>query len=304
MPDEGAAPPSCQDKFFAAIEAGEVSIVRSCLARDLALVAAIDSRQIPSFRGSQAAHSQHVGSGLGSKPAKSKQRDGETALHVAARHNQLEVARLLVTHGAEVNAQTYHGRTVLQHALVFGAADLSLIRFLVECGADINVGSSIIGIFSRTDWWEIIECLLKNGFNVRTALQKNGRTLLDAIVLRLEHPWNVDFEPIIETLLSYGADVNLSGRPDEDPPLVLAAVQGCVGVVRLLVSAGADSRLGSSRTGTALHAAAKHGSSGLVELLLAAGADPFANNNNGKTALELTQPYLDTLELVERFAKR
>ncbi len=117
-------------------------------------------------------------------------------------------------------------------------------------------------------------------------------------------PWNLDFEPIIQTLLTYGAEVNLGGREDEDPPIVRTAALGCVGVARLLIAAGADPNLTSLRRHTALHAAARQGSFELIELLLAAGADPSKVNSNGQSALQLTQPYLDTLELVERLLQK
>jgi ankyrin repeat protein len=241
---------------------------------------------------------------LGDNPAKPTQPDGETALHVATRHNQLDAARLLTANGADVNAVTRQQRTPLELALFFGAADLDLIRFLIENGAEIKVGSSIIRVLNRTDCKAIIEFLLENGFDVNTPIQKNGRTLLDSIVLRLEHPWDMDYEPMVTTLLRHGADVNLRGRPDGDPPLVLAAFQGCVGIARLLIAAGADPASGSPRIGTALHAAAKHGSSELVKLLLTAGADPLALNSDGESALELIRPYEETFELVERLVNR
>ncbi len=58
-------------------------------------------------------HQNRVGSGLGDKSAKVHPPSNETALHVAVRYNQLAVARLLVTHGAEVNAVS-RDRTPLQ----------------------------------------------------------------------------------------------------------------------------------------------------------------------------------------------
>lgn len=65
--------------------------------------------------------------------AKAKDAKGETPLHHAARHGELEVIKLLLAHGADPNAKTPVGATPLHVARAFGeerAADL-----LVEAGA-------------------------------------------------------------------------------------------------------------------------------------------------------------------------
>jgi len=111
MPTDPEIPQSSQDEFFAAIEAGEVAIVRRYLERDPALANAINSRPLPSFPTFQEEHPERVGSGLGGRPAKAERRNSETALHVAVRLNRLEVSRLLVAHGAAVNALTQSSKT-------------------------------------------------------------------------------------------------------------------------------------------------------------------------------------------------
>jgi uncharacterized protein len=55
-------------------------------------------------------------------------------LHSAAASRQLEIARLLVDAGADVNERQEHGFTPLHAAAQNG--DLDLTRMLLECGAD------------------------------------------------------------------------------------------------------------------------------------------------------------------------
>ena len=62
--------------------------------------------------------------------------DDETPLTVAAFHGHTEIARMLLTAGAEVNALTPRG-TALGLAARFGRADL--VRLLVAAGADPNL---------------------------------------------------------------------------------------------------------------------------------------------------------------------
>jgi ankyrin repeat protein len=57
--------------------------------------------------------------------------DGQTPLHVAASYGNLEISRILVEHGADVTARDLKGRTPLH-----GAASVQVARFLVEHGAD------------------------------------------------------------------------------------------------------------------------------------------------------------------------
>jgi uncharacterized protein len=57
-------------------------------------------------------------------------------LHSAAATSQLECARLLVEHGADVNARQSGGYTPLHEAA--GNGDLELARLLLDAGADRN----------------------------------------------------------------------------------------------------------------------------------------------------------------------
>ena len=62
--------------------------------------------------------------------------DGETTLHLALYHNQIEIFKTLLEAGADINATCEHGNSVLHYAVYNG--DLEAIRTLVERGADIN----------------------------------------------------------------------------------------------------------------------------------------------------------------------
>jgi ankyrin repeat protein len=65
---------------------------------------------------------------------------GNTALWFAAQGpapNGLEVARLLIKAGANINRKCEHGRTALQMAAAWGHLDV--VQFLIEKGADISI---------------------------------------------------------------------------------------------------------------------------------------------------------------------
>jgi len=65
-----------------------------------------------------------------------KDKDGNTALHVAAGNGHAEIVELLIAKGADVNAQGYFGRTPLHRA---SAADHKKIaELLIASGAEVN----------------------------------------------------------------------------------------------------------------------------------------------------------------------
>jgi hypothetical protein len=81
---------------------------------------------------------------------------GNTALHAAASHGQLEVARFLLAQGAPVNAFNGWGETPLHCAAAAG--HLEMIACLLEHGADIN--ARLAGSALGTPLWSASEKLL------------------------------------------------------------------------------------------------------------------------------------------------
>ena len=79
---------------------------------------------------------------------------------------------------------------------------------------------------------------------------------------------------LAEVLLRHGADANANGYEANKgltPPVVLAAWEGSLETLRVLLEGGADPNISAS-TETALYTAAEHHAPDKVELLLAHGA--------------------------------
>ncbi|GAB4354567.1 MAG: VIT domain-containing protein [Candidatus Abyssubacteria bacterium] len=66
-----------------------------------------------------------------------KDKDGRTALMLAALQGHTKIARALLDNGADVNAQDDEGYTALMHAAQAGHA--AIVKMLLEKGADLNL---------------------------------------------------------------------------------------------------------------------------------------------------------------------
>jgi ankyrin repeat protein len=104
-------------------------------------------------------------------------KNGFTPLHMAAGFGQLEVGQRLLSHGADVNAQTNSTQTPLQIAAALG--HLEFARMLLEHEALVNVpaddGETPLHRASRNGCVEIARLLLENGAD-RSARNNEGIT--------------------------------------------------------------------------------------------------------------------------------
>jgi ankyrin repeat protein len=96
---------------------------------------------------------------------------------------------------------------------------------------------------------------------------------------------------IVELLLARGANPNVATDRNETP-LQIAAYNGNVEIVRMLIEAGAKVDAADTQYGfTALASAARNGHVGVIRLLLNAGADPSRKIVDGRTPLDLAKHY-------------
>jgi ankyrin repeat protein len=303
------------NEFFTAIEAGDIAIVRRYLEQDGSAANSIDCRLTP-VDPQWKERAALVGDGLTDNPPESGPLPTETALHVAARHQQTEIARLLLNHGAEVNAVNKSRMTALYFAMyaLGRALNMDLLELLVERGADVNAtnkkGNSML--LQLVFGWErdplpALDLLLRHGAHVN-AVDNQGRTALDCAMIYLGSPGN--HVPRVELLLRYGANVNPVRKVDGDPspPLCMVARNGNAAVARLLIEAGADVNA-MDRWGTPLFHAASRGHDKIVDLLLAAGADPRvparqigcdSSDEFDQTPLDAVRPFEETLDHFEK----
>jgi ankyrin repeat protein len=183
--------------------------------------------------------------------AKATNHFGATALMAAVAGGDVKSVRLLIRHGADVNAQAAAnemgfilggGRSPLMWAAFRG--NVSLLKLLIEAGADVNGVGGLGNPLAQAAWGEYTaaaEVLIEHGARVNQAGPMDGYAPLH---------WAASTErqdtDLMKLLLSHGADPNLGGGENVNAflgtpqtPLMLARRRGDTPVVAALSAAGA-----------------------------------------------------------------
>ena len=183
--------------------------------------------------------------------AKATNNWGATTLMAATAGGDVESARLLIEHGANVNAMPIAnppsfvfngGRSPLGWAAYRG--DLPMIKALLTAGADIN-GECLFGTPLEQSAWnncfDTCKYLLDHGANPNYVSHFDTYTALH---------WASSTEKtdssIVKLLIAHGANPNLGGGESVDAflsvdqtPLMLARRRGETSIVKALLAAGA-----------------------------------------------------------------
>jgi len=238
-----------------------------------------------------------------------KRDDPFTPLHWAALHGHKEIAELLITNGADVNATTAWGSTPLHKAAQYGHKEI--VELLIAKGADVNAkagdndtGDTPLHKAAFNNHKEIAELLIAKGADVNVK-DDFGRTPLDkakykpeiADLLRKHGGKTGDWFKAGESIftaakvghieavkqhLAAGTDVDARDRQDKTPLHWVETKE----VAELLIAEGADVHAKDKYGWTPLHQAARSGRNEIVGLLIAKGADVNAKDKKGKTPLD------------------
>ncbi|KAI4126476.1 MAG: hypothetical protein LQ338_003726 [Usnochroma carphineum] len=185
------------------------------------------------------------------------QNTGKIALHHAAETDHIEVAQMLIDHGADSSKADSQGKTAVHHSL--RGRDLRCLKFFVHGGAD-----TIIQDLEGMTIWHL-------------AAQEGNAQALTILLNRSE-----DSAPAIDIKAKNGKT-----------PLLCASGGRSKEAVSLLLNAGSNLDDTASDGSSSLHYAAESGSpenseSGsleVVEFLMEQGVDPFAVTGDGLNAI-------------------
>jgi len=257
---------------------------------------------------------------------------GQTALHVAALHGNVESITSLLELGLDPNIQNSRGLTALHFAAAANARAPETCQALVSAGADPYLADTCGSLpYERAETDELrkalggpdprlfqfaedgkdqdLEALLKELRSERAVsfVDPDGRTMLHLASAK-------GHRKVVELLLANKADPNAPDRRG-NTPLHVAVREGNRGTAELLLHGGASPKLPNLRvnayTGgdwlsreshqalepldqTPLHVAVEEGDTATAALLLEAGAEVNAVDYDGKTPLHLALEEGDT----------
>ncbi|MEY2393612.1 ankyrin repeat domain-containing protein [Wolbachia endosymbiont of Tettigetta isshikii] len=105
----------------------------------------------------------------------STSKEGFTPLHSAAKIKQEEVAKLLISYEADINAQDKTGKTPIFYAIE--NADLKITKLLLTNRANVKDNPELLNIAVKKECIEIVEALLQHDADINSS-DKYGRTAL------------------------------------------------------------------------------------------------------------------------------
>jgi ankyrin repeat protein len=183
---------------------------------------------------------------------------GMTPLQIAARESRIEVAKLLLERGADVNAKAAAGRTALQLAKD-SAIDREPIDVWFDRGIfDVLLSHGAACDFATAAWLGKIDLV---------------RQMLDS-------------SPALATSMAAVIPAhNHLRREGEEPAIFLPLREGHTAVVTLLLDRGSDVNALSLEGMPLLHEASAWGRSDVLRILLARNVAPNQPGRSGETAL-------------------
>ena len=208
-------------------------------------------------------------------------------LHQAAGRGKKEIAELLITSGADVNATRWYG-AFLTHsytALHLAASNghREVVDLLLAHGADVNAKNTRQEAF-RGDNWAMTP--------MHSAVIGGNAAIVKALI-------------------------EAKAKPDEPNygglrPLYYAAKNGATNIVALLLEDKTDVNAKARKTGSnpacpsALHIAARSGPTGIVRMLISHKADVTVKDEDGRTPLDEArdQNHADVVRLLEDAQKK
>ncbi len=142
------------------------------------------------------------------------QGDGMTALHWAARYDEVDQARMLIVAGARLEASTRNGNYTPLH-LASRAGSARVVKLLLESGANANAatttgGSTPLHLAAAQGDRQAVAELLAHGAQVDARDSAWGQTPL---------MWAANFDRVLamRVLLSGGADLKAASKVEDIP---------------------------------------------------------------------------------------
>ncbi|KAK6627845.1 hypothetical protein RUM44_010324 [Polyplax serrata] len=193
--------------------------------------------------------------------------EGESLLSLACSAGYLELAQVLLAMHANVEDRGVKGDcTPLMEAASAGHPDI--VKLLINHGAEVNAqscsGNTPLMYACSGGHEAVVRVLLENEANVEDHNENGHTPLMEAA--------SAGHVGVAKILLDHGAGINTHSNEFKESALTLACYKGHLDMVRFLLEAGADQEHKTDEMHTALMEASMDGHVEVARLLLDSGA--------------------------------
>ncbi len=226
-----------------------------------------------------------------------KNKDGGTALHYAAYHQNTAAVKFLIEKGADINVKNNN----FSSPLIFAVSgihynNLETVKLIIKSGANPKTETAIIcgndtvgSLIGAAAYKGSLPCVKyfveeqkispdTKGYNPKTKMH-TGNTALQIAM-------NQDAPEIVSYLCTKNININQKDKRGRTP-FLYAVEKNDNDLQKLLINKGTDINISDRYGNTALHNAVRNNDTELVEFLTARGANLNAQNANGNTALHI-----------------
>jgi ankyrin repeat protein len=206
-----------EQAFMSAARKGDVAALKGALAAGVAVDRVDEVGNTALMRAAGWGQTSAVDVLLAARASLAPMRDGETALHLAAKRGHVAAIRSLVAAKADVNMRAHDNSDTPLLSAVKGGRPAA-VRTLVDLGADPNVSESSMTALEYAVWRAdaaVVRELLKNGraaVNSRHASAKESP--LHGALWCKNRDDNVE---LIQTLVDAGADLTATNQEGDSP---------------------------------------------------------------------------------------
>jgi len=218
---------------------------------------------------------EHIGKILDNKaPVDARNRDGDTALHIAVRMNQRQNAEFLISRGASIFSANAAGESPLYLALASPGGIREWIINSTTILAKDGIGNNMLHYAAQWKLNKAIPLIINNGVSVESA-NATGETPIFMAV-------KTNSPSTILALLKQRA--NLNARDNQGNTLLHTAVRwNAKQSAASLITAGIDIDAHSLNGNTPLHDAVAIGMNDIEAILIKEGANLEVRNVDGNT---------------------
>ena len=209
----------------------------------------------------------------------------QTPLLLAAKNGFLEIGKLLIQHGANVNVKDQKEFTPLHLAIM--SNQIEFAELLLKNGSHVETPGNGHQPLHGAPNYEAAKLLIDHGANVNTKDLKNNSPIHNAVKRNA-----ID---IVKLMIVNGADIkdkNDEGGDKNDKIgcetlLALAIHSRHIEIAKVLIENGANVSFKDSMGNSPIHYAVESNDIDIVKLLLKEGASIHEKNDEGKTPIHL-----------------